>query len=153
MQLLLLLLLSLLTERLCFRTSTCQRAAFHHHSFVLKATTTTEDYTTEGLEERTLQCLDFDLLLDALKEETLTLLGSQLVATRKALSAREAVQNYAMVDGILQTLDLVPFDSDLSRLLSVLISIEQKSTNTPAPEKSDLNRFAFDIASIVLLHS
>ena len=104
------------------------------------------DKETAALHARSRECLDFQLVLDAVKRETVTSLGADLFEQMTASNAGEATANYAMVDQIADTLAFIPLlgaGSDLSTLLAVLRSIELKLS--PAPEKEDLNRFSFDL--------
>jgi hypothetical protein len=104
------------------------------------------DSETAALHARSRECLDFQLLLDAVGRETVTSLGADLFEKMTASNAAEATATYAMVDQIADNLAFIPLlgaGSDLSTLLAVLRSIELKLS--PAPEKEDLNRFSFDL--------
>ena len=65
------------------------------------------------LANRTTECLDFEVLLRELKENSVTILGKELITSAFARSVQEVNLEYAMVDEISGQLSLVPLRSSI----------------------------------------
>lgn len=104
---------------------------------------------TISIPDRTHECLDFQFILDTLKNETVTVLGASIVAEREAPDHETASLNYAMVDEISQVTGFVPLRTSMN-VWPVLRAIEM---NSNPPEKEDLAAFADHIESIHEVHT
>jgi hypothetical protein len=96
------------------------------------------------LDQRTLTCLDFQYILDTLRNCTSTRLGA-IIANRKESGTAEFINlQYAMVDQIAAQSGLVPIRSEMD-VLGLLKSIEY---NGSPPEVEELSYFADTLQQI-----
>jgi DNA mismatch repair protein MutS2 len=94
--------------------------------------------------ERTTSCLDFDVILRALRERAVTVLGKNLSGLQAATSAAECVTNYARVEQMFASLEYFPLRTDMN-VEPLLRTIEM---NSSPPEKRDLAKFSENIETI-----
>ena len=94
--------------------------------------------------ERTTSCLDFDVILRAMRERAVTVLGKNLSGLQAATSAPECVTNYARVEQMFASLEYFPLRTDMN-VEPLLRTIEM---NSSPPEKRDLAKFSENIETI-----
>lgn len=102
-----------------------------------------------SIEKRTIECLDFQVIIETLRNLTVTVSGASIVGQDMAMTAEAATRNYAMVDALTFTLQQFPLSSSMN-VWPLLRMIE---LNSSPPEKEDLAKFAVDIEEIMLLRS
>ena len=130
---------------------------YHHHVTIpaaaaaaaAESSTDTNNWNSVSLDKRTNACLDLYSILDALRNHTVTILGSQLCYDRKASSAQEATRYYAMVEQISKHLEALPLRSPMD----VLATLRAVEINGSPPEKEDLATFSRTIEEIIELRS
>lgn len=94
--------------------------------------------------ERTHECLDFQFVLDSIRNATVTILGSQISSLRIATDSDSATMNYAMVEEISSVSDYIPLRTKMN-VWPLLRVIER---NSAPPEQEDLAAFSEVIESI-----
>lgn len=99
------------------------------------------------IRERTFSCLDFDVILNVLTNNTLTIRGKDIAKERVGQTSDEITKDYAMVEQILGQITFLPLRSSMN-VWPVLRSLEQ---NLSPPEKDDLAQFGRYIEEIVEL--
>jgi len=78
-----------------------------------------------NITERTNTCLDFDVILDALRQTAVTTLGKELTNHRYADNLEEARLNYAMVEQIASTLASFPLHNKMNVFPLLQVSLEE----------------------------
>jgi dsDNA-specific endonuclease/ATPase MutS2 len=126
------------------RLQTC-----HTHGTTARRMSTTAPPDTVSISDRTHECLDFQFVLECLKKETVTIMGTEIVSEREAPDHSVASLNYAMVDEISQISGFIPLRTSMN-VWPVLRAIEM---NSNPPEKEDLASFAENIESIHEVHT
>ena len=81
--------------------------------------------TNINITERTSTCLDFDVILDALRQTAVTTLGKELTNHRYADNLEEARLNYAMVEQIASTLASFPLHNKMNVFPLLQVSLEE----------------------------
>lgn len=100
-----------------------------------------------SIENRTTECLDFSFVLDAVKQQTVTIRGAQRYADRVATDAASAAAMYAQVEQIGHRLGMIPLRSAVN-IWPVLDGIK---SNSAPPERDELAYFANEIEQILEL--
>jgi len=90
-----------------------------------------------NLDNRTSTCLDFDVVLNELKESTLTVRGTALAGHMQYATAEEVSTAYAMVEEIRPQLQVIPLRSSMN-VWDIMRMIE---VGTP-PERDDIVSFS-----------
>eukprot|EP01038_Epipyxis_sp_PR26KG_P012193 gene12193-16336_t len=103
-----------------------------------------QDNSFMGIPERTIACLDFNLILDSVQSAAKTILGKQIASHQYSYDLDNITRSYAMVDDIGSLIDILPLRSTLN-VNPVLSAIEN---NTSPPTKEELAIFASDIEQI-----
>lgn len=101
------------------------------------------------IEQRTTSCLDFEVILKALQDKSITVLGKTISGQREARSLEQGVESYARVEQMYSALDYFPLRNDMN-VWPLLRIIE---LNSSPPEKSDLAKFSENIEQITELLS
>lgn len=94
------------------------------------------------------KCLDFESLLDKLRDETVTKLGAQLVVNSSWADVESINRGYAMVEQLSSQLAMLPLRSSLD-VLPVVKGIEM---NLSPPDKEQLAKFSADIEELATLY-
>ena len=100
------------------------------------------------LEKRTLTCLDFQIIIDYLRSNTKTTLGSYTCDQYDSINHNIITSNYAKVNQISSFIIMIPLYSKLN-IWPLINAIEN---NTLSPTREDLARFSFDVDQIVEIH-
>ena len=100
------------------------------------------------LEKRTLTCLDFQIIIDYLRSNTKTTLGSYTCDQYDSINHNIITSNYAKVNQISSSIIMIPLYSKLN-IWPLINAIEN---NTLSPTREDLARFSFDVDQIVEIH-
>jgi dsDNA-specific endonuclease/ATPase MutS2 len=100
---------------------------------------------TVSIDQRTNECLDFDVILQALREETATILGKEICKERYYQDASVIQLHYSMVDQLSSNLAFFPLRTSIN-IWPVLRSIE---LNMSPPEKEDLAEFSQHIEQVM----
>jgi hypothetical protein len=100
------------------------------------------------LEKRTLTCLDFQIIIDYLRRNTKTTLGSYTCDQYDSINHNIITSNYAKVNQISSFIIMIPLYSKLN-IWPLINAIEN---NTLSPTREDLARFSFDVDQIVEIH-
>ena len=100
------------------------------------------------LEKRTLTCLDFQIIIDYLRINTKTTLGSYTCDQYDSINHNIITSNYAKVNQISSFIIMIPLYSKLN-IWPLINAIEN---NTLSPTREDLARFSFDVDQIVEIH-
>jgi hypothetical protein len=100
------------------------------------------------LEKRTLTCLDFQIIIDYLRSNTKTTLGSYTCDQFDSINHNIITSNYAKVNQISSSIIMIPLYSKLN-IWPLINAIEN---NTLSPTREDLARFSFDVDQIVEIH-
>ena len=93
---------------------------------------------------RTTSCLDFDVILNELRNFTVTSLGKALSSTQISNNANDVSLYYAMVQEITPQIDSIPLRSQMN-IWGILRQIEVIGG---APEREDIINFARDIEEV-----
>eukprot|EP01041_Mallomonas_annulata_P012959 gene12959-27346_t len=96
-----------------------------------------------SIDERTTTCLDFQAILDSIKKNCVTVLGSEMSNSKFYETPQEINFAYAMIDEMSLNLDYIPLRNSMDAS-TVLKSIEIGSS----PEKEDLAKFSETIEEI-----
>lgn len=96
---------------------------------------------------RTRACLDFEIVIDALRESTVTVLGKGICEHRSAWNASECTEQYAMVNQMYSSLDYFPLRTsmDVEPLLRMI------ELNSSPPDREDLASFSKCIEQVLEL--
>jgi len=100
------------------------------------------------LEKRTLTCLDFHIIIDYLRSNTKTTLGSHTCDQYDSIDHNIITSNYAMINQLSSYIVTIPLYSKLN-IWPLINAIEN---NTLSPTREDLARFSFDVDQIVEIH-
>ena len=100
-----------------------------------------------SVDARTLECLDFQVILDHLVESAVTVQGKRIVTERAKKSATEANLAYSMVESLSYQLNVIPLRTSIN-VFSVLRQIESGMS----PEIEELAEFSGVIEDIIELH-
>ena len=98
---------------------------------------------TVSIEERTLACLDFKSILDSIKDNCITVLGSEYSSKLFYTNHHDINHAYAMVDEMVLNLDYIPLRNKMDAN-NLLRTIEINSS----PEKDELAKFSEIIEEI-----
>ena len=101
------------------------------------------------IEQRTTSCLDFEVILKALQDKSITVLGKTISGQRDARSLEQGVESYARVEQMYSALEYFPLRNDMN-VWPLLRIIE---LNSSPPEKTDLAKFSENIEQITELLS
>lgn len=101
-----------------------------------------------SVDKRTIECLDFNFLLNALKKNTVTVLGAKTCGNYSTNDPTQANRQYAMVEELNNQIGVLPLFSKLD-LWPLLQTIE---LNSSPPEREDLSRFSGDMNQLFTLH-
>ena len=96
------------------------------------------------IDMRTTSCLDFDVILNELRNFTVTSLGKELSSTKISNNANDASLYYAMIQEITPQIDSIPLRSQMN-IWGILRQIEVIGG---APEREDIITFARDIEEV-----
>lgn len=101
-----------------------------------------------NLTERTLECLDFEVILDAVRSKTTTIAGLDLVTHHCSNDAKIINKRYRMVQEMKYIMHDVPIRSslDVSRVLQAI------EFNMASPEPSEWAEFAAYIEEMAEIH-
>jgi len=100
---------------------------------------------TVDIAERTNSCLDFNVIIDALRGSTVTVLGAQIASQRASKNLDDARLSYAMVEEMSYNLEYFPLRNkmDVWPLLRII------ELNSSPPEQEDLAAFTENIEQIL----
>lgn len=106
-----------------------------------------------NITERTTTCLDFQVVLDAVKDNTITAIGPKLIDVMNYENSLHTDiniinENYALVDQLIPNMAMIPLHNSMN-VWPVLTAIE---LNTSPPESDELAHFAGIIEEIVTLY-
>ena len=121
----------------------------------VRSTTTTSAYQPiepatlpdSFIQDRTFSCLDFDVILNVLSNNTLTVRGKEIAKERVGHSSTQISRDYAMVEQVQDQIAFLPLRSSMN-VWPVLRALEQ---NLSPPEKEDLSQFSRYIEEIMEL--
>lgn len=100
--------------------------------------------------DRTLNCLDFQIILDALRDTSVTVLGKEKVCIHEHSNDLDTINNlYDKIDQLMPNLENIPLRNTMN-VWPVLRAIE---TNGSPPERDDLANFADIIEDIQVVET
>lgn len=99
------------------------------------------------VDARSNSCLDWKIIVDALIDNTVTVLGAEVCMHRSSASAEVVNMNYAMVDQLSAHLAFLP----LRTSMNVWIVLNKLELNMSPPEQEDLFAFNEHIEQIMTL--
>ena len=100
------------------------------------------------IDHRTIECLDFQIILDTLCNNTITILGRSLCRQKQGNNSSIIRQEYSMIDQLYNHIAMLPLRSNMN-IYPVLNAIEY---NLSPPEREDLYYFTIQIEQIIELY-
>jgi dsDNA-specific endonuclease/ATPase MutS2 len=100
------------------------------------------------IDQRTIECLDFQIILDALCNNTVTILGRSLCRQKQGHDSFIIRQEYSMIDQLYNHIAMLPLRNNMN-VYPVLNAIEY---NLSPPEREDLYLFTMQIEQIIELY-
>ena len=94
--------------------------------------------------QRTTSCLDFEVILKALKDKSITVLGKTISGQRECQTVEQGVENFGRVEQMFSALEYFPLRNDMN-VWPLLRTIE---LNSSPPEKDDLCKFSESIEQV-----
>ena len=120
------------------------------HERISTAIEPTSNVFHVNVTDRTYNCLDFQIILDSLRDTTVTVLGKEMVFSHECSNDIDIINNlYAQIDQLMPNLENIPLRNTMN-VWPVLRAIE---INSSPPEQDDLANFADIIEEIQVLET
>lgn len=120
------------------------------HERISTAIEPTSNVFHVNVTDRTYNCLDFQIILDSLRDTTVTVLGKEMVFSHEYSNDIYIINNlYAQIDQLMPNLENIPLRNTMN-VWPVLRAIE---INSSPPEQDDLANFADIIEEIQVLET
>lgn len=104
---------------------------------------------SDMIDERTIECLDFGIVLEHLCNNTVTILGRSMCRQKQGNDSATIRKDYSMIDQLSNHIVMLPLRSNMN-IYPVLDAIEY---NLSPPEREDLYFFTMQIEQIIELYN
>ena len=130
----------------------CERLKFSNteiiDNYIKNEVKNSEFAMPDMIDQRTIECLDFQIILDTLCNNTITILGRSLCRQKQGNNSFIIRQEYSMIDQLYNHIAMLPLRSNMN-IYPVLNAIEY---NLSPPEREDLYYFTIQIEQIIELY-